>query len=251
MTYQTIRRMWHQLRHNLRVLRGHDRVKVWTNPPSQYKHSKLFPGGTYSPWLSDEQFSSVYGAIAGHTLVDQYRCYELWTIASALRQVPGDILEVGVWRGGTGVILASAVKNDPARIVYLADTFEGVVKAGEHDPSYIGGEHADTSEQTVRVLIERCSLSNTQLLKGIFPEETSIRVRGPIAMLHCDVDVYESARGVVEWVLPRLSPGGVIVFDDYGFSGCEGVTRYGNELSMQHDLRFIYNLNGHAIFIKQ
>lgn len=250
MSYQSIRQIWRLLRHKLRVLRGHDRVKVWNNPPSPYLHSKLFPGGTYSPWLSDDRFQTIFRSIEGHTLVDQYRCYELWSLASHLGSVSGDILEVGVWRGGTGVVLANAVSGDPTRLVYLADTFEGVVKAGHNDPRYVGGEHSDTSEAIVLELVKDQGLTNVQILKGIFPDQTAVSIRGDIAMLHCDVDVYESARGVVEWVLPRLSPGGVIVFDDYGFSGCEGVTRYCNELAQRTNLRFIYNLNGHAIFIK-
>lgn len=251
MFYQSIRERWLVFRHQLRILRGHDRVRVWSNPPASYLHSKLFPGGTYSPWLSDERFQEVFRSIEGKTLVDQYRCYELWSIACRLGSVSGDILEVGVWRGGTGVVLASAVAKDPERVVYLADTFEGVVKAGQHDPRYSGGEHADTSEGTVLKLVDGCNLDNIKILKGVFPDQTDGEVRDNIAMLHCDVDVYESARDVAEWVLPRLSPGGVMVFDDYGFSGCEGVTRYCNELAERSELRFIYNLNGHAIFIKQ
>jgi O-methyltransferase len=54
----------------------------------------------------------------------------------------------------------------------------------------------------------------------------------------------------VEWCLPRLSPGSVLVFDDYGFYGCEGVTRFCKELRSQRGFRFIHNLNGHAIFVK-
>jgi O-methyltransferase len=55
-------------------------------------------------------------------------------------------------------------------------------------------------------------------------------VEVPIAMLHCDVDVYSSAKDVVELFLPHLSGGGVIVFDDYGFLGCEGITIFYQEL---------------------
>jgi O-methyltransferase len=63
--------------------------------------------------------------------------------------------------------------------------------------------------------------------------------------------VYSSAKGVVEWGIPLLSQGGVIVFDDYGFSGCEGVTRLVNSLRTDRRFLFIHNLNGHAILIKK
>ena len=95
-------------------------------------------------------------------MVDVYRCHELWTLAKQAAKVEGAILEVGVWRGGTGAILAAAV----------------------------------------------------------------------------------------DWVLPRLVSGGMIVFDDYGFSGCEGVTQFVNELRANPELLFFHNLNGHAVLVK-
>ena len=70
-------------------------------------------------------------------------------------------------------------------------------------------------------------------------------------MLHCDVDVYQSAKDVVDWVLPRLSQGGVIVFDDYGFTSCEGVTRLVNEYRERPEFMFFHNLNGHGILYKK
>ncbi|WP_396108628.1 MULTISPECIES: TylF/MycF/NovP-related O-methyltransferase [unclassified Cyanobium] len=50
----------------------------------------------------------------------------------------GSILEVGVWRGGIGAILAKAAEANGKR-VFLADAFEGAVKAGSKDTLYIGG----------------------------------------------------------------------------------------------------------------
>ncbi|MNC63802.1 hypothetical protein D3C75_1139530 [compost metagenome] len=70
-------------------------------------------------------------------------------------------------------------------------------------------------------------------------------------MLHIDVDVYESARDVLNWALPRLVPGAVVVFDDYGFFGCEGVTRLVNDFIVENpDFRFLHNLNGHAVLVR-
>jgi O-methyltransferase len=210
------------IQHARWLLHQYSAPKEWSVVPSII-HSKVAPTATYSPWISDEAFQSVYQRVKDSTLVDVYRCYELWTLA---QQAPaGAMLEVGVWRGGTGAILAAATN----KTVYLADTFKGVVKAGDNDTRYKGGEHADTSKAGVQSLLDSQGL-NAVLLEGIFPEETAYAIKEPIAFLHSDVDTYESTKGVVEWVLPRLVKGGMIVFDDYGFSGCEGVTRYVNEL---------------------
>lgn len=212
-------------------------------------HDRVLPFATYSPWLNDAAFLQLHQAMREHTLVDLYRCYELWTLATQMATVEGAFLEVGVWRGGTGALLAAAAQSS-GKAVYLADTFTGVVKAGALDTAYVGGEHADTSADIVRGLVATMGLPNVTLLQGIFPDDTGHHIDGPIAMLHCDVDVYTSAREVVQWALPRLSRGGCIVFDDYGFLGCEGVTRYVNELRSDRSLVFVHNLNGHAVFIK-
>lgn len=222
---------------------------VWSHEQSpEILHCNVRPNATYSPWLSDKQFMAAYEQINTFSYVDIYRCYELWDLARHSANVDGAILEVGVWRGGTGCLMALAA---PQKTVYLADTFEGVVKVGDKDTRYVGGEHADTSEELVRSLLTRLGATNARTLKGIFPDQTAHAVQGPVSLLHVDVDVYQSARDVVTWTLPRIPVGGVIVFDDYGFSGCEGVTRVVHELREQlPDFAFVHNLNGHAIFVR-
>ena len=217
------------------------------NPTSKYIHKLALPGATLAPWLADFEFMNIYEKIKLFTLVDIYRCYELWSIAKQTENIDGDILEVGVWRGGTGAIIAKAAQS---KKVFLADTFSGVVKTSTKDPSYSGGEHSDTSIQLVENLMTSLDLKNISLLQGIFPDTTGDLFTEKIALLHCDVDVYESAKDIVEWALPKLSIGSVIVFDDYGFSSCEGITEFCDELRHNKNFKFIHNINGHAIFIR-
>jgi O-methyltransferase len=226
-----------------------ERTRTWSHERSrELLHSRLAVGATYSPWLSDTEFLSAYEAIVDYTLVDIYRCYELWDLAKRSSNVEGAILEVGVWRGGTGCLLAM---SSPTKSVYLADTFKGVVKAGVKDTNYQGGEHADASARAVRSLLASAPVTNAQVLEGTFPDETAAGLEGPISLLHIDVDVYQSAKDIIQWALPRLPRGAKIVFDDYGFFGCAGVTRLVNELRESlRDFAFFYNLNGHAILVR-
>jgi O-methyltransferase len=221
---------------------------VWYSSGANLPHSDVRPFATYSPWLCDVEFLAIRKAIENHTLIDIFRCYELWELGKQTVSLPGAILEVGVWRGGSGCLLAAAA---PQKTVYLADTFAGVVKAGAKDTRYRGGEHADTSDKTVRALLEQNNVSNAVILKGIFPEETAHDIPQDICLVHVDVDVYQSGRDVVTWSMPRLVKGAAIVFDDYGFEGCDGITRLVHELQVElPDFRFIQNLNGHAILIR-
>lgn len=216
------------------------------------KYDGLFPQGAYAPWLTDEPFQRIHRQIAGTTLVDIYRCYELWDLVGQTAHLPGgDILEVGVWRGGTGVLMAARSKQDGGGTVFLADTFAGVVKAGERDSAYVGGEHADTSAAMVSALARRAGVDNFHILEGIFPDATAAAIEDRrFRLCHIDVDVYESAAQTFNWVWPRLLPGGVVVFDDYGFYSCGGVTRLVNGMRGEKDRLVIYNLNAHAVVIK-
>lgn len=207
---------------------------------------------TYAPWLGDEAFNTVYDTIRPYTLVSKYRCFELWQLVEESRKAKGALIEVGVWKGGTGALIAKRAQSlGLTDTVYLCDTFAGVVKAGDRDSSYVGGEHADTSVETVREVVDALRATNTKMLVGIFPEDTAKEVsEKEFRFCHIDVDVYQSAKDVLEWMWPKLSVGGIVVFDDYGFRGCDGVARLVNEEREKKDRTFVYNLNGHAVFVK-
>lgn len=210
------------------------------------------PLSTYAPWLSDASFQRIHAVAREHTLVDIWRCHELWQLVLQSGSLSGSIVEVGVWRGGTGAVIAAAARaagvTEP---VYLCDTFEGVVKAGASDPYYKGGEHADTSEDHVRSLLRSLGLDNARTVRGIFPDEGAATVGdGPVRFCHVDVDVYDSARDILEWVWPRLCVGGAVVFDDYGFTPTPGVTRLVDEQRGRGGRLVLHNLNGHGIVVK-
>jgi O-methyltransferase len=209
-------------------------------------YGSVEPHSHYLPWLDDPEFQETMAAIAGHTLVDPLRCYELWQLVHQAAQLPGEILEVGVWRGGTGAILC---RRAPHKRVYLADTFLGVVKAGENDRDYRSGEHADTSLETVQGLLGSLNAANGRPLVGIFPDDFDVKPEA-YCFVHIDVDVYDSAAGVMAEVWPKLSRGGIVVFDDFGFETTGGVTKLVNEMTGSPDRVVIYNLNGHAVVVK-
>ena len=126
------------------------------------------------------------------------------------------------------------------------------VSAGEKDTYYKGGEHSNTSVELVRGFLDEMGLAWVELLPGTFPEETGKAVEDlRFALAHIDVDVYQSARDAFQWVWPRLVDGGLVVFDDYGFYGCEGVTEFVNELMEKYpDLPVLPNLSGQSVVVK-
>ncbi len=216
------------------------------------RDSLIMPWATYSPWLLDHQFQTCHGIIKDYTLVDLYRCYELWHLLAQVSHLPGDVLEVGTWRGGTGGLLGRRAKELNLECeVFLCDTFEGVVKTSEKDESYSGGEHADTSLPTVQELTGKLELSNIRILQGIFPEDTADQIADrKFRFCHIDVDVYQSGKDILDWVWLRMDVGAVVVFDDFGFASTTGITRLVHEEETRDDLICVQNVNGHAVFIK-
>jgi O-methyltransferase len=210
------------------------------------------PNATYAPWRDDPEFGRVHAAISQHTLVDLYRCFELWELVGQVAHLPGNILEVGVWRGGTGgLIAARAMASATGKTVYLCDTFTGVVKATEKDSAYRGGEHADTTEGIVAELISGLEVHNARIVKGIFPEDCAETMeREQFCFVHIDVDVFQSAKDVLDFVWPRMPAGGTVVFDDYGFPACDGIPKLVHEYRGRHDMVILHNLNGHAVLVK-
>jgi O-methyltransferase len=218
------------------------------------EYGLVLPGASYSPWNKDTLFKEMLTSIEGFTMVDKYRCFELWKLVEqAAKLKHGSLIEIGVWRGGTGALIAKQASNCGIRDkVFLCDTFAGVPKATEMDSTYIGGEHADTSRRLVEELIvNKCKLDNTEILEGIFPEQTGFRLEDQrFRFCHIDVDVYQSAKDIVEWIWARMVRGGIMVYDDYGFKSCSGIVRYVEEQMLHKDRIVIHNLNGHAIVLK-
>ena len=105
--------------------------------------------------------------------------------------------------------------------------------------------------ETVEKLMNQLDISGYHILKGIFPDVNADQVADQkFKICHIDVDVYDSAKDILEWVWDKLIPGGVVVFDDYGFHSCTGVTKLVDGYRNHADRQIIHNLNGHAIMIK-
>lgn len=229
----------------LNVLR---KTRLTTLKP-EFPQGQIIPHATYSPWLNDPGFLAIYELARSNTMVDIYRCHELYRLASQMKSVDGDLVEIGVWCGGTAAVLAGAA---PQKKIHLFDTFSGVAKAdGRVDTLYKGGEHADASAAQVEDLFAKLSLQ-CAIHVGIFPDDSIQGLPEKISMAHIDVDTYTSAKESFDAIWPRVSASGVVVFDDYGSFGCEGVTQLVGEIvESTPNALMVHNLNGHALLIKK
>ncbi len=234
-------------------LRGLVQMSFWI-----YARNPLYSGylteASYSPWNKDKAFIDLFSKIEAQTstAVEKCRAYSLWMLVQQSSKLKGILIEIGVWRGGSGALIAKrAAACGISDNVYLCDTFEGVVKASEKDSYFKGGEFADTSPEIVKGLLKNLDIQNAVILKGVFPEETAAMIKEQqVRFCHIDVDTYNSAKDTLDWIWPRLCIGGILVYDDFGFLTTQGIRRHVEEQLDMADRVVIHNLTGQAIIIK-
>jgi hypothetical protein len=177
-----------------------------------------------------------------HTMTTPRRIAALCdSVEHAVRaEVPGAIVECGVWKGGSMMAAALTLLRLGAadRDLYLFDTFQGMPPPTAEDAfsAYDGyspmrhwkrrrqrGDARESSWHYVPADEVRAALLSTgypadrvHLAEGRVEETLPAAAPDAIAVLRLDTDWYESTRHELETLYPRLSPGGVLILDDYG-----------------------------------
>jgi hypothetical protein len=150
-------------------------------------------------------------------------------------RIPGDIVECGVWRGGSMMATALTLlkHGDTSRSLYLYDTFEGMPAPTDQDKRWDGTPAAVQRDEVLRSGQNWCHASFEDVQENIFstgyPREKIFLVKGlveqtiprtlpgPTALLRLDTDWYESTKHELVHLFPLLAPKGILILDDYGF----------------------------------
>ena len=149
------------------------------------------------------------------------RCYVLYTLLRQAVYIQGDLLECGVYKGGTAAMMAAILRDRcPSKRLYLFDTFAGMPETDPGRDWHKEGDFSDTTVEAVTSYIGNDDLC--VLRKGFIPDTFAGLESVQIAFAHIDVDIYKSIMDSLEFIWPRLSFGGFIVLDDYGFPTCPG-----------------------------
>jgi hypothetical protein len=201
----------------------------------RYRRTPLIPP---LPADIDAAAAATIHHVQPYTMTSPERIYAL---IQAVRYVsataiPGDIVECGVWRGGS--MMAAALTliecKDIARELFLFDTFEGMSAPGARDVDLEGrlaGQllgvqdrndpksvwcYAPLADAQAAMARTGYPAARTHFLEGKVEETIPERAPARIAILRLDTDWYESTRHELEHLYPRLVPGGVLIIDDYG-----------------------------------
>lgn len=141
----------------------------------------------------------------------------------AVAHVPGDVVDLGSYRGGAALVMK---KLAPSKTLHLFDTWEG----NPHDDPlchHRKGEWVASLEECERVVGVDLS---TRYHPGVFPGTAAGLEDSEFCFVFADMDTYQSTKDAVEFFWPRLSQGGRMLFDDYGWEPCAGVKAAVDEL---------------------
>lgn len=140
------------------------------------------------------------------------------------RGVEGAIVEFGTFRGHTAIqIVEARDRLNDAGPVYLFDSFAGFPPS--EDPSDTFWKPGDLKSDYDEVSRRFSRCKDVKLIKGFFSDTLPGFPDIAVKFAHVDADMYTSTRDVNQWLLDRVVPGGIVIYDDYGFANCEGAKR--------------------------
>lgn len=159
------------------------------------------------------------------TLLGYDRLYTFWQAVRNLVDVPGSVAEIGTFRGGSAYFIASAFIAVGGSEVpfHVFDTFEGHPEAAlsEHDPHHSAGRFNRTSFEDVSFYLSQ--FKEVRIHKGDALETVPQLAEDRYRLVHIDTDLFRPTLSCLEYFGERMSPGGVIVLDDYASPKCPGV----------------------------
>ena len=182
--------------------------------------------------------AALFRSVAPYTMTSPERVFAAASAACyvAAANVPGAIVECGVWRGGSTQAAARTLiaSGDTGRDLYLFDTFEGMPAPTAEDEDVFGRPAkpvfdrtrtgadrsawcvADVEDVAANLARTGYDMNRVHLVKGKVEETLPDAAPERIALLRLDTDWYQSTKHELETLYPRLAPRGVLIVDDYG-----------------------------------
>jgi len=220
---------------------GYELVRIGSVPATVAEEEEFPPD-------FDEATRATVRAVEGYTMTGPEKLYSLCHAVRHViaHDVPGAIVECGVWRGGSMMAAArTLLELDAAnRDLYLFDTYEGMPEPTEHDVDFAGvsvlerwnaqrhnrfvPREARASLPEVRTAMGTVGYDESRIhfVKGMVEDTIPTQAPEQIALLRLDTDYYESTRHEMFELYPRLSRNGVLIIDDFGhFKGSEKAVR--------------------------
>lgn len=184
---------------------------------------------TFQPWMKSDLIEDLVTTLLDMkrlTLVTRDRLWVLKTAFEQTRTLRGEIWEAGVFQGGTALMLRRLIEAcagadaSNRTAMRLFDTFQGMPATRDDLDLHREGDFSDTSLDAVKSLVGNEPWIDYR--PGLVPDTFAGLGDCTVRLAHVDLDIYEGILSACEFIYPRLVPGGMMVFDDYGFWTCPG-----------------------------
>lgn len=185
---------------------------------SRYKFSEF--GRLY---LHDNDFIRYYESFEGK---DNYhsldRKYALEQIMKLVSSVKGDTAECGAFKGASSFLICRSIVGSQKKH-HIFDSFEGLSLPGNEDSSYWKKGDLASNETIIQESLK--DFDFVVYYKGWIPEKFHEVSKLRFSFVHLDVDLYKPTLDSLIFFYDRMSPGGIILCDDYGFTTCPGAKK--------------------------
>lgn len=223
--------------------------------PSAFVGSGLATWRKTLPFYDDERFMQIAQKNA-HLLPLPNWHWNLQTVlwaAKSARDVPGDFVELGVFKGHTTLFLAEYLEFQTwPKAWRLYDTFEGIPQ-DQLDPGWAGinqGLYKGTF--SFDDVAERFApFPNIEVIKGRAPEVLAEGAPEQIAFLHIDLNNSTAEIAALDVLFDRISPGGVIVFDDFCWRSARAQYQAERAWFAARGLEILPLPTGQGLFVKR
>ena len=208
----------------------------------------LLAHGRTRGFLTDPRF--VEAVLAANPTAEEraivWRTHTLCWAADQAAPLPGDFVECGSYQGYSAEVLIRFSAGLPGRQFWLYDLFNPTGGAGEgyHLPA-----HAPGLADHVRARF--AAWRNVVVTQGKVPEVLTVASPERIAFLHLDMNNAQAERGALEALFDRVAQGGVIVFDDYGWSGYRAQKAAADEFMRARSLSVLELPTGQGLVVKR
>ena len=220
--------------------------------PDAWAYGQHLTGSpTLQPYLLDPDVTACAGqlALAGErSLVDRYRMMILLRLLRSTAHIAGEVWELGVYRGGSALLIRNELARTGGPVFRLFDTFAGMPTTDAVRDVHQAGDFADTSLAEVQEIVGRDVFLDWR--PGLVPATFDGLDGSVLRFVHVDLDIYAPILATLAFIWPRLAPGGIALFDDYGFITCPGARLAVDEFCASHGLPLVPLPSGQAFLIK-
>lgn len=180
-------------------------------------------------WLDEAEFWEVWKASPYWKTQRPDRKFVLWSMARNTRNIAGDTAECGVLDGASSYLICSARQSAGYVEHHAFDSFEGLSAPRPEDmPSspmafhWAQGDLSTPQEDAQRKL---SPFDNIRYYKGWIPTRFNEVGTRRFSFVHIDVDLFQPTKDSLEFFYQRLTPGGILLCDDYGYHTCPGARK--------------------------